>query len=94
MRMAKSDISKLLEKHENLTHSEMMEVVSHVQRQEEEWMINTVMVKGHDVPFKFRRKKSYKNLTGARVNLTYYPTNELIAGMEFEVMKVVRIKVA
>lgn len=94
MRMAKSNISKLLEKHENLTHSEMMEVVSHVQRQEDEWMINTIMVKGHDVPFKFRRKKSYKNLTGARVNLTYYPTNELIAGMEFEVMKVVRIKVA
>ncbi len=94
MRMAKSNISKLLEKHENLTHSEMMEVVSHVQRQEDEWMINTIMVKGHDVPFKFRRKKSYKNLTSARVNLTYYPTNELIAGMEFEVMKVVRIKVA
>ena len=92
--MAKSDISKLLEKHENMTHSEMMEVISHVQRQDEGWMINTIMVKGYDVPFKFRRKKTYKNLIGTRVNLTYYPTHEDVAGIEFEVMKVVRIKVA
>lgn len=92
--MAKSDISKLLEKHENMTHSELMEVISHVQRQDEGWMINTIMIKGYEVPFKFRRKKTYKNLTGAKVNLTYYPIHEDVAGMEFEVMKVVRIKVA
>lgn len=92
--MAKSEISKLLEKHENLTHSEMLEVVSHIQRQEDGWMINTIMVKGYEIPFKFRRKKTYKNLVGARVNLTYYPTHEDVAGIDFEVMKVVRIKVA
>ena len=92
--MAKSEISKLLEKHDNLTHSEMLEVVSHVPRTEGDWIINTIMVKGYDVPFKFRRKKSYKNLNGSRVNLTYYPITEEIAGMEVEAMKVVRIKVA
>ncbi|MFT5636127.1 MAG: hypothetical protein ACI89T_001584, partial [Cognaticolwellia sp.] len=28
-----------------------------------------------------------------QVNITYYPTNELVAGFELEVMKIVRIKV-
>ncbi len=92
--MAKSPLNKLLDKHDNLTHSEELKVVSHVQRPEDDWIVNTLMVEGVDVPFKFRRKKQYKNLTGARVNLTYYPIKEDIAGMEFEVMKVVRIKVA
>jgi hypothetical protein len=94
MAKAKSAVEKLLSKHQSLTHSEMLQVVSHVQRQEGEWLVNTIMVQGIDVPFKFRRKKSYKNLTGAQVNLTYYPIMEEIAGMEFETMKVVRIKVA
>lgn len=92
--MAKSQISKLLDKHDNLTHSEMLKVVSHVQREEGDWLVNTILVEGQEVPFKFRRKKHYKNLIGARVNLTYYPMKEEVAGIEFEVMKVVRIKVA
>jgi hypothetical protein len=90
----KSDVDKLLDKHDNLTHSEELSVLSHVQRKEDGWFVNTLMTEGSDVPFKFRRKKVYKNLTGARVNLTYYPISEEIAGMEFEAMKVVRIKVA
>ncbi len=92
--MAKSALNKLLEKHPGLTHSEMLKVVSHVQRQEDGWLVNTVMIDGVDTPFKFRRKKTYRNLTGARVNLTYYPETESIAGIDFEVMKVVRIKVS
>lgn len=92
--MAKSALNKLLEKHPDLTHSEMLKVVSHVQRQDGDWLVNTIMVEDVETPFKFRRKKAYKNLTGARVNLTYYPEIESIAGMDFEVMKVVRIKVA
>ncbi|MEP0356077.1 MAG: hypothetical protein ABJH06_05910 [Paraglaciecola sp.] len=90
----KSDVEKLLDKHDNLTHSEDMSVVSHVQRKDDDWFANTLMIDGTDVPFKFRRRKMYKNLTGARVNLTYYPITEEIAGMEFEAMKVVRIKVS
>ena len=90
----KSDVDKLLDKHDNLTHSEELSVLSHVQRKEDGWFVNTLMTEGSDVPFKFRRKKVYKNLTGMRVNLTYYPISEEIAGMEFEAMKVVRIKVA
>jgi hypothetical protein len=50
------------------------------------------MLEDYDVPFKYLRKKLYKNLKGARVNITYYPHTEDIAGMEFEIMKVVRIK--
>ena len=92
--MAKSNISKMLEKHDKLIHSEMRKVVSHVQRQEDDWIVNTVMIEGSEVPFKFRRKKQYKNLQGSSVNLTYYPSTEVVAGMEFEYMKVVRIKVA
>ena len=90
----KTDVEKLLDKHDNLTHSEELVVVSHVQRKDEDWLMNILLVEGSEVPFKFRRRKKYKNLTGARVNLTYYPMTEEIAGMEFEAMKVVRIKVS
>ena len=89
-----SDPKKLLKKNQNLTHSEMQKVVSHVQRDDDDWVINTVMVEGCDVPFKFKRKEQYKNLKGARVNITYYPSTENVAGISFEIMNVVRIKIA
>lgn len=72
----------------------MLKVTSHVQREDGDWIINTVMVEGYDVPFKYKRKKLYKNLEGQRVNMTYYAVTEQVAGMDFEVMNVVRIKVA
>lgn len=87
-------LDKLLKTHQKLTHSEMVKVVSHVQRDNKEWVINTVMIEGCDVPFKYKRKKMYKNIEGQRVNLTYYPVKEMVAGIEFETMKVVRIKIA
>ena len=92
----KSEAKKLLKKHENLTHSENMKVTSHVQREEKdsEWIINTLMVEGCEVPFKYKRNKKYKNIKGARVNLTYYPSTENIVGIDMEVMNVVRIKIA
>lgn len=87
-----SDPNKLIEKNKNLIHSELMKVVSHMQREQGEWVLHTVMVEGCDVPFKFKRKGNYQNLKGARVNITYYTQQEVVAGMAFEVMKVVRIK--
>jgi len=90
----KSDPAELLKKHEQLTHSEMQKVVSHVQREDGDWLLNTVMIEGCDAPFKYRRKKRYKSLQGQRVNLTYYPSTEMVAGFDMEIMKVVRIKVA
>lgn len=90
----KTEAKKLLKKHEKLVHSEMMKVTSHVQRTSGEWIMNTVMIEGCEVPFKYKRKKEYKDLKGARVNLTYYPDVEKVAGMDFEVMNVVRIKIA
>ncbi|MBA3581911.1 MAG: hypothetical protein H0W44_05585 [Gammaproteobacteria bacterium] len=90
----KSDVDKLLIKNPALTHSTDQKVVSHVQREIDEWIMNTVMIENWQVPFKFKRKKRYKNLQGARVNLTYYPQTELIGGLEFETMKVVRIRIA
>ena len=69
-----------------------MKVVSHVQREQGEWILHTLMVEGIDVPFKFKRKGQYKSLKGARVNMTYYSKQEAVAGMDFEMMKVVRIK--
>ena len=89
-----SEPEKLLKKHQKLTHSEMMKVTSHVQRETPDWYINTVMVEGCEVPFRFKRKKVYKNLKGQRVNLTYYPEVENVAGLEMEIMKVVRIKIS
>ena len=65
---------------------------SHVQREDEDWWMNTLMIEGYEVPFKYKRKKLYKSLQGAKVNLTYYPSSEEIAGITFEFMKVVRVK--
>lgn len=89
-----SDATKLVKKHQELTHSELVKVVSHVQRDKDEWVLNTVMIEGCDVPFKYKRKQQYKSLKGARVNITYYPVTEVVAGLNFEIMNVVRIKVA
>ncbi|BDX05531.1 hypothetical protein [Planctobacterium marinum] len=83
---------KLLEQHTALTHSENRMVTSHVQRAQDDWVLHTLMIEGVEVPFKYRRKKHYKNLKGARVNLTYYPDTEEVAGMEFEYMRVVRLR--
>jgi hypothetical protein len=87
-----SDPKKLLEKSNKLIHSELMKVQSHTQREKDDWIIHTVMIEGCDVPFKFKRKGSYQSLKGARVNMTYYTAHESVAGINFEVMKVVRIK--
>jgi len=92
--MKNKAVDKLLKSHQKLTHSEMVKVTSHVQRDTKEWVLNTIMIEDYDVPFKYKRKKKYKNITGQRVNLTYYPITESVAGMEMETMKVVRIKIA
>ena len=89
-----NDPDKLTRKHKELTHSEMLKVISHVQRNDDEWIINTVMIDGCDTTFKYKRKKRYKNLTGQRVNMTYYPTTEKVACFDVEVMNVVRIRVS
>ena len=88
----KSEINKLLKKNEQLNQLDAVKVVSHIQRESGEWIINTLMLDGYDVAFKYSRKKHYRSLEGASVNLTYYPQVENIAGMEFESMKVVRIR--
>ncbi|KRT54387.1 hypothetical protein [endosymbiont of Ridgeia piscesae] len=89
-----SEPEKLLKRHAKLVHSDMLKVISHVQRDEGEWIINTLLVEGYDVSFSYKRKQRYKNITGQRVNLTYYPATKMVAGIEFEVMNVVRIKIA
>ena len=88
----KSDVDKLLKKNRQLNQLDSAKVVSHVQREKGDWILNTLMLQGHDVAFKYNRKKRYKSLEGAAVNLTYYPESEQVAGLEFEYMKVVRIR--
>ena len=90
--MAKSPVDKLLTNHPNLTHSNDVKVVSHVQREKGEWYINTLMIDNVDVPFTYKRKKLYRCLKGARVNLTYYPTTQQLAGLDMEMMNVVRVR--
>ncbi len=92
--MAKSPVDKLLTNHPNLTHSTDVKVVSHIQREKDEWHVNTIMIENIDVPFTYKRKKLYKSLKGARVNITYYPSTQQIAGMDIEIMKIVRVKIA
>lgn len=88
----KSDVNKLLKKNKQLNQLDSVKVISHVQRESGDWIKNTLMLEGYDVPFKYSRNKLYKNLQGTSVNLTYYPQTELVAGLEFENMKVVRIR--
>ncbi len=88
----KSDADKLLKKHGQLDQLDSAKVISHVQREKGDWVVNTLMLEGYDVPFRYNRKERYKSLQGAPVNLTYYPHMESVAGMEFEIMKVVRIR--
>jgi hypothetical protein len=87
-----SDVKKLLKKHDKLNQLDMAKVVSHMQRDSGDWVINTVMLEGYDVPFKYSRKSAYKSLQGARVNLTYYPETKTVGGLDFETMNVVRIR--
>jgi len=88
----KSESDKLIKAHKQLNQLNAVKVTSHVQRDSGEWVINTLMLEGYDVPFKYNRKKRYKNLEGAPVNLTYYAQTENVAGMEFEIMTVVRLR--
>ncbi|MCW8881662.1 MAG: hypothetical protein OQK92_05045, partial [Sedimenticola sp.] len=60
----------------------------------DEWIVNTLMIEGHNIPFIYKRKRPYRSLTGQRVNMTYYAAVENVAGIEFDVMKVVRIRIA
>jgi hypothetical protein len=89
-----NEVKKLTQRHPQLTHTENIKVTSHVQRESEEWQLNTLMLEGVDVPFKYKRKKHYKSLNGNRINITYYPDIEKVAGFEIEVMRIVRIKVS
>ena len=88
----KSDSKKLIKKNPSLIHSDAKKVVSHTQREQGEWILHSLMIENYEVPFKFKRKEKYQSLQGARVNLTYYPDTESVAGINFEYMKMVRIK--
>ena len=87
-------IKKFLAENDNLIHATMQKISSHVQRRKGEWVFNTVLIEGHEVPFKYKRQKDYKSLQGASVDMIYYPEKETIAGMEFEYMKVVKINLS
>lgn len=89
-----TSVDKLLKKHQQLIQSDFLKVISHVQRQTADWIINTLMIEGYTVPFKFKRKQAYKNVKGQRVNLTYYSSTEFVAEIPVEVMNVVRIKIS
>ncbi|HDY86354.1 MAG TPA: hypothetical protein ENI26_05315 [Methylophaga aminisulfidivorans] len=89
--MTAKKTKKWLAENDNLTHATMQKVASHVQREEGEWILNTVTIEGQEVPYKYRRRKKYKSLKGARVDIVYYPEKEEIARMQFEYMKVVKI---
>ena len=90
----KKKINKLLNKHQELVHTENISVVSHVQREQDDWVLNTIMLENIDVPFKYKRKKMYKSLNKQKVNITYYPCTENIAGFDIEIMNIVRIKIS
>jgi len=59
-----SEVKKLLKKHGQLNQLDNVNVESHVQRDKDDWVINTIMLDGYDVPFKYRRKTDYKRGIG------------------------------
>ena len=77
-----------------LVRSDMLTVTSHVQRIKGDWIVNTLMIEGCTAPFRFKRKQGYRDIKGQRVNLTCYSSSETVGGVEFEIMNVVRIRVA
>ncbi len=87
-------LKKFLADNQQLIHSTMQKVTSHVQGEEGEWYLNTLLIDGYDVPFKYKRQKLYKSLKGARVDLIYYPSTEQVAGIDFEYMKVVKVNIS
>jgi len=89
-----SSPDKLLKAHQALVHSDNRKVISHVQRAVGEWYLNTLLLEGCEVPFRYRRKQPYKSLEGRRVNLTYYRSSETVGGFDMEVMRVVRVRIA
>lgn len=91
---ANKQAKQLIEQHQQLTHTDNIKVISHVQRESNEWFVNTLMLEDIDVPFKYKRKKLYKSLNGQRVNITYYPDNETIASFDIEIMRIVRVKIS
>jgi hypothetical protein len=90
----KSAVDHLLKKHQKLVQSDMLKVASHVQREQDDWIVNTLMIEGQGTPFVYKRKRPYRSLQGQRVNMTYYVDVDTVAGIEFEVMRVVRIRIA
>jgi len=87
-------IKKHLQANEQLIHSTMKKVESHVQRQVGNWIHNTVLLEDYEVPFKYKRQKKYRSLKGARVDVIYYPSVEQVAGMDFEVMNIIKINIS
>lgn len=79
---------------DKLVHSTLQKVTSHVQRQQANWFLNTILLEGYEVPFKYKRQKQYKSLKGAYVDIIYYAETETIASLEFEYMKVVKINLS
>lgn len=89
-----SESAKLVKKHQQLIHTDNVKVISHVQREDNDWFVNTLMFENIEVPFKYKRKKRYNSLKNNHVNVTYYADKAEIAGFEIEVMNIVRIKVS
>jgi len=89
-----TNLKKFMSENEQLIHSKMKKVESHVQRQVDNWIQNTVLIEGCETPFKYKRQKKYKSLQGARVDIIYYPSTEQIAGISFEFMKVIKINIS
>ena len=54
----KTPVDKMLDQHQQLVHSENVSVLSHVQREKEDWVLHTVMIENCDTPFKFKRVKN------------------------------------
>jgi hypothetical protein len=90
----KTALQLLLETHPNLVHSELCRVTSHVQREEDGWYVNTLLIAKTDVPFIFKRRKKYNKLVDRVVVIKYITEGYDIWGVDLETMKVVRIKVS
>ena len=61
--MMKPGLRKLLKKHPDLVHSEMRKKLARTAGAAD-WIVNTIMIEGCEVPFKYSRKSVIRFLQG------------------------------
>lgn len=59
---ANKEAKQLIEQHQKLVHTDNIKVISHVQRELDDWFVNTLMLENIEVPLNINEKSYTKAL--------------------------------